>query len=169
MSCFRRKLQTEALFARRGNGCFFIIFDNSIKSSGFIFYKLLTFVSKNSIIVTRTGLGKLHMCVRDVLDIINFTNYRSWLFLWQVRSRTHPFSFLSMWSSLKKLHKICTLDFKNNNRTFYFHFMFNVLHVMIWNFIIIFEKYGSVCLCENKKIIMLTLPVPIPDEEKKLT
>ena len=105
----------------------------------------------NQIWVIRcTGLDNLRTCVRDVLEIVNYTNCRTWLFLTSTLC-AELFSFLNAKSKLAKLG-VHTLDsnsyvrFINPVMSYGFHCTFYVLDYTIWNLIVSKNNLRWSCL-----------------------
>ena len=101
-------------------------------------------------VIRYTGLDNLRKCVRDVLEIVNYTNCRTWLFLTGT-SCAVLFSFLNAKSKLAKLG-VHILDsnsyvrFINPVMWYVFHFTFYVLDYTIWNLIVSKNNLRWSCL-----------------------
>ena len=101
-------------------------------------------------VIRYTGLDNLRKCVRDVLEIVNYTNCRTWLFLTST-SCAVLFSFLNVKSKLAKLG-VHILDsnsyvrFINPVMWYVFHFTFYVLDYTIWNLIVSKNNLRWSCL-----------------------
>ena len=58
-------------------------------------------------VIRYTGLDKLRKCVRDVLEMVNFTSYRTWLFLTGTFLGT-TFQFLECQKQICKIRRAHT-------------------------------------------------------------